>query len=171
MVSKTRDVVLDYEAGPETGWAVKTDQKDTSILLIGGLKDLARRTVIPLLKDTVIFINKQTRFNYKNTSYTIYARAQKGKPNGNDGPTRNYQIWIEAVIDQKLYKQLLASSAQTDYEMLLIFAGDIDGDGIPDLIINTSGHENTVQPTLYLSKPAAQGQLLKVMGLHTIVGC
>ncbi len=53
----------------------------------------------------------------------------------------------------------------------IMFAGDIDGDTIPDLIIDTSWHYNAEVPTLYLSKPAEKNQLLKVMGMHVTTGC
>lgn len=53
----------------------------------------------------------------------------------------------------------------------LIFVGDIDGDGILDLIIDTSRHYNATSPTIYLSRPADNGEVVKPIGGHTSVGC
>ena len=53
----------------------------------------------------------------------------------------------------------------------LLFVGDIDGDDIPDLIIDTTSDYNAEVPTLYLSRPAKSGDLLKVMGMHGSTGC
>ncbi len=54
---------------------------------------------------------------------------------------------------------------------MVLFAGDLDGDGFPDLIIDTINHYNGSRPTLYLSKPARGNDLLKIMGWHVSVGC
>ncbi|MES2275668.1 MAG: hypothetical protein V4592_06575 [Bacteroidota bacterium] len=78
---------------------------------------------------------------------------------------------MEAQIKGRLFRQLLVSKASADYESTIHFAGDMDDDGIPDLIIDTANHENVEAPTLYLSRQADQGQLLKVIGMHVIVGC
>lgn len=48
--------------------------------------------------------------------------------------------------------------------------GDFDHDGIPDLLLNNAGY-NTEATTLYLSRPAAPGKLLKRVGSFVITGC
>jgi hypothetical protein len=53
----------------------------------------------------------------------------------------------------------------------ILFAGDIDGDGKFDLLIDTSRHYNASNPTLYLSKPAEKGKIIKPIGVFTSVGC
>jgi hypothetical protein len=84
----------------------------------------------------------------------------------------NYRLFIKATINGTERNQMLVSSRAFDDAMIeILFAGDIDGDNIPDLIINTSYHYNAIVPTLYLSKPAGDKEILKVMGWHVSVGC
>jgi hypothetical protein len=51
----------------------------------------------------------------------------------------NYKLYITATIKGEAHKNLLVAQQNFDDQMIkLIFAGDIDGDGILDLIIDTS---------------------------------
>ena len=81
-------------------------------------------------------------------------------------------MFIKTTIGGKDYNQLLVSiPRETDSLGYILFAGDIDGDNIPDFVIDTAFHENAETTTLYLSGEAENGDLLKVVGLHSITGC
>lgn len=166
------DIVDDENKDEKTGWEVKTGVKDSSILLIDALTNLEARAVTPLVKPWTEISDKKIRFTVNGIDYIIYASGDKKKLTvSEEYRFANYKVFIEATVKGQIYKQLLASDDEPEYNITILFAGDIDGDNIPDLIINTSGRENVGQPTLYLSKPATKGQLLKIMGLHTVVGC
>ena len=53
----------------------------------------------------------------------------------------------------------------------IIFSGDIDGDGLLDLVIDLSNHYNVSNPALFLSKPATSDNAVKLVGQHLRVGC
>lgn len=53
----------------------------------------------------------------------------------------------------------------------LLFAGDLDRDGELDLIFDVTDHYNKLQPTLFLSSPAATGEGLLQVAQFTQVGC
>lgn len=53
----------------------------------------------------------------------------------------------------------------------LLFAGDLDRDGELDLIFDVSDHYNKLQPSLFLSSPAAAGELMLQAAQFTQVGC
>jgi hypothetical protein len=53
----------------------------------------------------------------------------------------------------------------------LVFAGDLDRDGRPDLILETSDHYNLSRPTLFLSSGAAAGEGLRRESEYRAVGC
>ncbi len=85
---------------------------------------------------------------------------------------QNYKLYLTANINGKETTQLLIAQPNFDDNMIeIIFAGDIDGDNLMDFIIDTSRHYNMFSPTLYLSKPAGKGQIVKPVGSHVIVGC
>lgn len=69
-------------------------------------------------------------------------------------------------------KTLIAAQLNFDDKMIEIhFAGDIDGDGIIDFIIDTSRHYNQLSPTLYLSKPAKEKGSVIPIAIQNTVGC
>jgi hypothetical protein len=58
-----------------------------------------------------------------------------------------------------------------DAEPKVLFAGDLDGDGRVDLLIDTTDHYNLSRPTLFLSSAAKQGQHVAEVAQQNITGC
>ena len=54
---------------------------------------------------------------------------------------------------------------------LLKFAGDLDGDGKLDLLIDTTHHYNLSEPTLFLSSQAKDGELVHNVASFRTTGC
>jgi hypothetical protein len=170
---RVEDPVSD-EGGKKTGWDVKTANNDTSLLLFSGVDGLSKRKIAPVeLSKQQILPGEQVSFTYNGISYTLYATGNKKKEAGSEYYiVTNYELFLKATINGAERRQLLVASGTFDDAMVeILFAGDIDGDAIPDLIINTSNHYNATVPTLYLSKPAGSTQLLKIMGMHVSLGC
>lgn len=53
----------------------------------------------------------------------------------------------------------------------LVWAGDLDGDGEIDLVLDVTEHYNVTAPVLFLSAPAPEGALVKAVAAHFAVGC
>lgn len=49
--------------------------------------------------------------------------------------------------------------------------GDFDRDGLPDFLMNDAGDYNAAATSLYLSRPAAPGRMLKPVGSFVVTGC
>lgn len=169
------DVVLDENENEKTGWEIKTVNKDTSFILIEGLSFFKNHTIKKiLLEKEEVFPGDTLYINYLGIDYKIFATGEKkliqNEPEWFE--VWNYKLYLTATIKGKYYKSLLVAQPNFDDQMVkLIFAGDIDGDGILDLIIDTSRHYNATSPTLYLSKPSDKDELVKPVGCHTSVGC
>jgi hypothetical protein len=169
------DEVLAESEEEKTGWDVQTVNKDTSIILFEGLNFLSPRNVQQaVLAKEYIFPGDTLRINYLGVDYKIFATGRKKKLR--DDPewviVSDYKLYMTAKIKGQQLTSLLV--AQPNYEgqmVTLIFAGDMDGDAILDLIIDTSWHYNAKRPTIYLSKPAGKGELLKPIGGHNSAGC
>jgi hypothetical protein len=117
---------------------------------------------------------EQVQFTCHDVAYTLYATGKQASesPKSKAYVVSNYKLFLKAVINGKNYNQLLVAISDFDDAMTTIqFAGDIDGDYRPDFIIDTTNDYNAEVPTLYLSKPASKGNLLKIVGMHTSVGC
>jgi hypothetical protein len=173
IIKSVNDPVADDE-GQATGWDIKTNNTDTSLLLIAGIEGLSKRTIVPaVLSKQKVLPGEKVTFTYNGIVYTLYATGDKKKdPDSESWPITSYQLFLKATINGVERRQLLVAAREfDDYMVEVLFAGDIDGDTIPDLIIDTSFHYNAEAPTLYLSKPADKTQLLKIVGMHVSVGC
>lgn len=172
-ISTTRvEDMFGEEEGQKTAWSVKTNNSDSCILLMAGVEGLAKRKITPAaIARPQMLPGKSTTFKYNGTTYTLSATANTG-PNEDDYAATSYRLVIKAAINGVEEEQLLVAHPALGNAMIIVlFAGDIDGDGIPDLIIDTISHYNGSRPTLYLSKPAGGKQLLKVMGWRLSLGC
>jgi hypothetical protein len=163
------------DEGTMNGWEVKTTNSDTSLLLFAGVNDLQKHKIKPVsFSKNIVWPGESVTYIYNGITYTLYATGnkQKERPDNEYYIVNNYRLFIKATINGIERNQLLVSSRAFDDAMIeILFGGDIDGDNIPDLIINTSYHYNVTAPALYLSKPAGSKDVFKLMGWHVSVGC
>lgn len=175
ITKRVNDPILDANENDKTGWEVHTLNKDTSIILIESSNFLKPHNVQQaILSKEQLFPGDTLQINYLGIDYKIYATG--GKKKVQDSPEYfnvwNYKLYLTATIKGQQNTCLLVAQPNFDDQMIkLIFAGDIDGDGILDLIIDTSRHYDATSPTIYLSKPANNREVLKPVGRHTSVGC
>lgn len=173
--SRVHDEIVDDFEDDKTGWEIKTMNQDTAYMLIADLDFLKNRKIEPLdLPKYQLYPGDSLQFNYLGVEYCLYAAGNKRK-HDEDGvwyEVWNYRLYLAAKIKGQWKRDLLVACPSFDDAMIdLIFAGDIDGDGFLDLIIDTSNHYNGMNPTLFLSKPAEKGHLIKAVGEHGSVGC
>lgn len=175
-ITKVFDPVLDEDSlVDKTGWQVDAINQDSCLLLVSSPSFLKAKKVEPLLlKQDKIYPGDTVSFNYLGTAYKLYATGTKKKVQ--DDPlwyeVWNYRLYLQSSKHGRLVEELLVAQPRFDDQMVsIMFAGDMDGDGFVDLLIDTSTHYNMISPTLYLSAPAQKGHLLKVTGQHIAVGC
>jgi|GEM_PF-6440268 len=167
------DMVLDEDTNMKTG--IEVSGKIEKEVLIANVGKLYKSTLIPVSLDTnVILPGKSYYFEYGGVYYRMYATAYRYKERGEGQYSiRNYKLFLEQQENGKMTKQLLVARPYLDdayYTAHVFFAGDIDADGKPDLVLNVPMY-NGLNTILYLSGKAEQGKLLKVMAVHLSVGC
>ncbi|BAV09708.1 hypothetical protein SAMN05421788_1011143 [Filimonas lacunae] len=163
-----------YESGEHTGWDIKTPgNDDTCYILVTQYNNLFRNGAVEEVKHLSyvrLYPGTNTNFRFKNVEYTLKASGKKPDDPG-DGMI-NYKLYLVSEKDGQMIEELLVQEPFFDDTMVSIyFAGDMDGDGKLDLLLNTAYKYSFSRPTLYLSKPAEAGHLLKVVGKHTFYGC
>jgi hypothetical protein len=172
-IKHAQDPVLDEE-GEQTGWEVSAEVKDTCVILIEKLPGFVDREIQSVKIPKSIYPGNHFKFSFKGTEYTLSATGEKKKerPDSEWFVVSNYKLYLESMVNGKQVKELLVSQKNFDDQMIMIiFAGDIDGDDKLDLIIDTSYHYNLMRPTIYMSKSAENGKIIKPIGVFATVGC
>lgn len=174
-VKRVHDAISEDEnLDKKSGWEIKTASKDTSLLLISGLNYIDNHRIEEIAFGKYIIPGDSLKIEYKGNSYNFYATGMKINQS-KDFDTYNmynYKIFLRAKINGIEKKQLLVSSPQNDDALArILFIGDIDGDEILDIVIDTANHYNADKPTLYLSKPIDGDEILKIVGIHVRYGC
>ena len=151
------------EEGEVTGWRIASDVKDYGYFISGArlVSGPVNRVNIP--KNTLAPGEKQV-FKYFDVTYTIYATGYYDVKNDD---VTNYKLYLLAKVKGHTFNQLIMTTAklgnemhvESDEQIQIDFIGDIDGDHIPDLIIDRFGefHGYTY---LYLSKLAGKNAIL-----------
>jgi hypothetical protein len=160
---------FDDDDKPEqkTGWFLKYSIKDSCLRIIGGVENLIVGPVKKAKLNYFYYAGQKQEFNYEGVNYTLYSTGSK-----RNGEICNFKLFLMAKVKGHMYNQLLLSLGNTvalgskggdsEYYVDLEFVGDIDGDKIPDFIIEEGGFpfESTF---LYLSRPAGNKSILKLV--------
>jgi hypothetical protein len=158
---------MDEEESQKTGWRLECDNKDNNIILIHGAAGLINGPVKKALLSTKLYYaGQKLTFNYYGNRYTLYTTGTK-----RNGKIYNYKLFLLAKVKGHYYNQLLHSldadialddGGEMAETVEIEFAGDIDGDNIPDFIIDASGFPYGYTH-LFLSKPAGSKAILKLV--------
>ena len=175
-ISRIFDPITDQDSlNNKTGWLVESINKDDCIALIAGLPFLNNHKIEEkILSKNEILPNEELKFNYLGIDYKLFATGEITKDSLDPSfyEIHNYKLFLKSTKNGKEITDKLVETLNFDDAMInILFAGDIDNDGILDLIIDTSRHYNKTEPTIYLSKPSNSSKLLKIVGRHSTVGC
>lgn len=167
------DPIVDEKEEDKTGVEITAVNKDTCRILIEPLPYLSPRTIKPIKVPRQILPGERISLKDQGNVYEIFATGKKKKAENSDYyEVSDYQLFIKSTIRGKQRESLLVSRNSFDDNMVEIkFAGDLDGDGILDLIIDTSHHYNMSSPTIYLSRAAGEGEIAVPVGSHISTGC
>tara|TARA_B110000444_G_scaffold98757_1_gene93620 strand:- start:64 stop:1245 length:1182 start_codon:yes stop_codon:yes gene_type:complete len=88
------------------------------------------------------------------------------------GRVRNYKLLITGIKNGTSIEQIFLEQDHFDDAMIqIIWAGDIDKDGFPDLYLDISYKYSFSNPALFLSSKAGDNELLKLVADIKLFGC
>ncbi len=171
-MSRVHDAIADQNEVDKTGWEINVFDKDSLLILVSGL-ELSKQKVADITLDNyVVMPGEMVKFKYKTIEYTLSATGDKITLERDEVIIKNYRLYLSSIKNNVIVRQLLAAWSHIDDQMItILFVGDIDNDGTPDFLIDTSGHYNATIPTLYLSTPAEGDAIVQPVARHTSVGC
>ena len=173
-ISKVHDAVVDNK-GKSTGKKIRATNAKDCFLLMNNIA-VTERSIDTIATNTIIIHpEKPYKFQFKNIDYVLSAVSKSYDALNQDEThfnAKGYELYLEKKENGVTKKQLLLFEKNFEDQMTkILFIGDIDGDHIPDVLLDSSNHYNSTVPTLYLSKEAKEGELLKIVSLHRSVGC
>jgi len=172
-IVRVRDVMRD-EGDEKTGKKVTTADVQEPILFIAGLENASEGKLhTAKLEKKFLYPGEHIslKFNRYWTSISAYGTAKPTPYNGR--AITAYLLEIKSTRYREQQKQIFAGAKQLyggGYRF--IWAGDLDRDGLPDLIMDLSNNEKGSSTTaLFLSSYAEEGQLIKKVAELTTLGC
>ncbi|MDI9863634.1 hypothetical protein QM480_04825 [Flectobacillus sp. DC10W] len=170
-LEKVHDEIIDEQPEAKTGIQINIPQKDICLLLIEAQPYLEDHVIAPLTLPRIEFYpNDVAEFEYLGVKYKLFAVGKKevSKDDPNQILVTDYTLTISFTKDGKDYNNVLIRQPHFDSKIPTIqFAGDIDGDGILDLMLDAATYYNDINSTLYLSKIATGMQGLTIAGGFT----
>jgi len=109
-------------------------------------------------KEIEMMPGKSFNFNYNNIVYTFQA---EGEIAGSD--IKNYTLSY-AKTDSPTKQTLVIHELIESTVVSILFIGDIDGDGEPDIILNATNHYEFLHIQLFLSSTKKKNELLHLEG-------
>lgn len=148
------DAVLDKE-GEKSGIRVFTKFNDEIILLpFIEFQHMINQSVENLFKDTLkIYKDKKFRKKLKNRTKTILY-------------SKGHFLWVKNFEKKEKLSKIYPKN--TEVSLTIVFAGDLNGDGYTDLLLNDIFHSNTwINYRLFLTSSARKNPILNEVGRIT----
>ncbi|EJF11546.1 MULTISPECIES: hypothetical protein [Pontibacter] len=157
------DPVYDKGRQVRSGREVRGEHPNTLLFVTGIAKLQASEVDTVGYPDQVILPNTAIDLRYKGKTYTLAASGDSIQQEGSESySVRNYRWTVTGTKNGRRITQELASDENFESAIyVLLWVGDLDRDGIPDLLADLSNHFNTSKVTLFLSSLAEKGKLYK----------
>lgn len=162
-VNSVFDPVLDKGRQVRSGREVSGEHPNTLFFVTGMTRLQSNEVDTVGYPNQVILPNTSIDLKYKGKTYTLAASGDSIQQEGAESySVQNYKWIVTGAKNGRKITQELASDENFESAIyVLLWVGDLDGDGIPDLLADLSNHFNTSKVTLFLSSLAEKGKLYK----------
>ncbi|MFD3001002.1 hypothetical protein ACFS7Z_11555 [Pontibacter toksunensis] len=170
-VKTVEDPVVDNE-GVLSGRKVVAADANALFLLTGMDNIKAGEIDTAVISRTTLAANKDLKYSFKGRDYFIQSYGDSTQSSTGEYSYRNYGWKAVGRKGGKKIEQTLAEDESFDDSIyVLLWAGDLDRDGIPDLLLDLANHYNVSRYTLFLSSKAEHGKLYRKAAVFEAVGC
>ena len=157
VVETVEDVLLDTE-DQKTGKRVSVANGGTPVAMFGGLKLEAGPVTTRVSVERSLLAGQPVEFTLGARSYRLEG----------EGDENGYRL---TLTEGGRTQTLVVHDSLDDTGPRLLWAGDLDRDGEADFLIDLTRHYNVSEPTLFLSKEAGEGELVKRVAAFQTMGC
>ena len=178
-VETVRDPIVDGDAGPPTGRRVTTPLStvrrdgwvgDDALFLVRPPRPFPPAPVATAFRGAWAVESGSLSLSLGGAGYRL--GVVEGPEAANEWVTEPHRAERVVVLDDGETAQAVAHVVDRDGgRPALLWAGDLDGDGRLDLLLDESDHYNVSETALYLSSLAASGALVGRAGRHRTTGC
>jgi hypothetical protein len=148
--------------------------EDSCIFLVSGPPNMQKREVQALsFENSELPVGRTLELSYKGKTQKLVANGtfRDGKETDNFNDMQSYRLMLFGDKNgENIMDMLVAHDSFDDAAISLIFVGDLDGDGELDYLMETSRKYSNSAPALYLSKPASNDALLKLIDVASSAG-
>ncbi|MHC2992573.1 hypothetical protein OB13_13635, partial [Pontibacter sp. HJ8] len=158
------DPILDRKAARLLSGREISSTDSNTLVFLTGIDQLKAGAVDTMgFATAVVLPNTSLHMTYKGKAYILMATGDSVQEESSESYSlQNYSWKISGLKNGKKITQELASDENFESAIyVLLWAGDLDRDGIPDLLTDLSNHYNASQITLFLSSKADKGKLYK----------
>jgi hypothetical protein len=166
--------VLNQEDSNDEYIKLVTEHKDSCIFFISGVNYLTKRKVdfVEIVDGTMpVGRTLELKLNGKTQKLVANGTFRDGNETDNFNNMTSYRLMLFGEKNNsEIVDMLVAHDSFDDAAITVLYAGDIDGDGLMDYLIETARKYGNSSPALYLSKPAASDNLIKIIDVAGSAG-
>ena len=165
-------LVDDVENGEKTGWQIDTENGQHPTLLVTG-GDFTEGQVAAGQIPVAIYPGDSVQFDFNGDQYVLFATGVSviDSAAGVNHVSEYNLFVVRTHAGRSAHASLVSHPSFDDAMTSILWSGDIDRDGYMDFVIDMSSHYNQRLPTLFLSKPAKDNQVVIPVAEHSSVGC
>ncbi|SIT82325.1 hypothetical protein [Pontibacter indicus] len=162
-VSPFFDPVYDKGRQVRSGREVRGELPNTLLFMTGIAKLQPTEVDTVSYPSQVILPNTAIDLRFKGKTYTLAASGDSIQQEGSESySVQNYKWTVTGSKNGRRISQELAADENFESAIYsLLWVGDLDRDGIPDLVADLSNHYNSSKITLFLSSTAEKGKLYR----------